>query len=236
MAEYTPFRELKWYPEVSRIFTGIPEALWGSIVQVESSGNPYAVGDQGRSFGLFQLFTGGGLGDGRSSQELFDPATNAEIAARSIKPVFAEAQSKGLTGFALVEYVASHAGWPLQTGNMPDSYRQRLQEAYTAYSQPKTSQPPPKSGGGVDLGTPSVGGSGGAALGGSSLLSVLRQLDRLEQSKVSLLQPGEMARKYVLLGGLILLGLILTGVGLVAFVGTGSVVSVAASAVGAEQK
>lgn len=218
MAEaYSPFKDASWYPAVAQIFKGVPESIWGPIIQVESGGNPYAVGDQGRSFGLFQLFTAGGLGDAYKDQPkaLFDPALNAQLAASSLKPVFAEASKKSLTGFALLEYVASHSGWPLQTGNMPDSYRQKLQEAYTTYGQTSSGANPPP-----------VGSIGRGQLGSGTpaLLTVLRNLDQLESSQPTLLTPGDYARKIVVVVAIVLVGLILTGVGLVALVGGGSVV------------
>lgn len=53
---------------------------------VESQGNPTAVGDQGTSFGLFQLHKGGELGN-LTPQQAFDPVTNATRALTQIKNV-----------------------------------------------------------------------------------------------------------------------------------------------------
>ena len=50
-----------------------------ATMQQESGGNPQAVGDNGTSFGLFQLHEGGELG-GLSQQQAFDPTTNARVA------------------------------------------------------------------------------------------------------------------------------------------------------------
>lgn len=58
----------------------VPDAIWEDVVQIESGFNPNAVGDQGTSFGLFQLHKGGQLPAGMTAQQAFDPATNASIA------------------------------------------------------------------------------------------------------------------------------------------------------------
>ena len=42
---------------------GIDPAIAERVIQQESGLNPAAIGDQGRSFGLAQLYTGGGLGN-----------------------------------------------------------------------------------------------------------------------------------------------------------------------------
>lgn len=53
---------------------------------VESQGNPQAVGDQGTSFGLFQLHQGGELGN-LTPQQAFDPTTNATRALTQFRNV-----------------------------------------------------------------------------------------------------------------------------------------------------
>jgi hypothetical protein len=45
----------------------VPDPIWEDIVQMESGYNPNAVGDQGTSFGLFQLHQGGALTTSPSS-------------------------------------------------------------------------------------------------------------------------------------------------------------------------
>ena len=58
---------------------GVPVNLALATAQVESGLNPNAVGDNGTSFGLFQLHRGGELGS-MSPQQAFDPLTNARRA------------------------------------------------------------------------------------------------------------------------------------------------------------
>lgn len=59
---------------------GVDPALALATAQQESGLNPTAVGDNGCSFGLFQLNTCGGEGVGMSQAQLFDPLTNARRA------------------------------------------------------------------------------------------------------------------------------------------------------------
>ena len=58
---------------------GVDPLLAEAVAQNESGGNPNAVGDNGTSFGLFQLHKGGELGSLTPTQA-FDPATNAHVA------------------------------------------------------------------------------------------------------------------------------------------------------------
>lgn len=54
-------------------------ALVGAIIFGESGGNAGREGDHGMSFGLLQLYTGGGQGDGHTADELKDPYKNLSI-------------------------------------------------------------------------------------------------------------------------------------------------------------
>lgn len=109
---------------------GVPPWIALDIMQVESGGNPSAVGDQGTSFGLFQLHKGGGQGDGYPLSVLLDPVRNTEIAMSPIARAYRQGVQQGLTGYSLLEYTASHSGHPTETGYMPESYRQQLIQAY----------------------------------------------------------------------------------------------------------
>lgn len=82
--------------EVARSL-GVPPDLAIATAQVESGLDPNAIGDQGTSFGLFQLHQGGELGS-LSPQQAFDPRTNATVA---------------LTQFAQVEqqHPGADPGW-----------------------------------------------------------------------------------------------------------------------------
>lgn len=80
--------------DVAKVFAkyGIPEWIWRPIMEAESGGNPGAVGDGGKSIGLFQINTSV---HPYSPDELFDPVRNAEIAAQMMAPVWQEAQAAG---------------------------------------------------------------------------------------------------------------------------------------------
>lgn len=67
---------------------GVPIAVLRAIVQVESEGNPLAIGDNGTSFGLLQLHIGGqadkAFSDGYTQKDLFNPAINLRYGMPSI--------------------------------------------------------------------------------------------------------------------------------------------------------
>lgn len=218
-----------WYDSVRDAFKlddgrSIPESIWGSIIGVESSGKTDAVGDfidvdgvkLPTSFGLFQIHTRGGLGDAYKDtpESLYDPALNAHIAANAIKPAYLEGLDRGLGGYDLVEYVASRSGFPLMTGRMPDYYRDRLQTSY----QSQTSEQVGESAG-VSRGQ-SSGAKLGVSLADNPLFRVLKTIETRETAEISLLKPAESTFKIVM--GILfgVLGLILVGIGLVAFVGS----------------
>lgn len=196
-----------WYDSVKEAFAGIPEWLWGSIIGVESGGNPNALGDGGKSYGLFQLFTAGGLGDAYRNNPafLFDPAVNARIAADAMRPKYEEGVKQGLTGFNLLEYVAANSGWPLQTGNMPTDYKAKLQQSYSRYSDSSS--------------TPVMVSTGTAT--GSPSGNVFQALAAIESEDVSVTNLAGSAKKIAVMVLLVLLGLVFAGVGLLSLVGFG---------------
>lgn len=76
---------------------GVPTGIWEDVAYVESGYNQNAVGDNGSSFGLFQLHRGGQLPAQYESnpQAVFDPTLNAQIAM----PAIANAWSKLSSSF-----------------------------------------------------------------------------------------------------------------------------------------
>lgn len=62
---------------------GVPTFIWETVAEVESGMNPRQVGDNGTSFGLFQLHRGGQLNNLTPAQAA-DPATNANAAMPAI--------------------------------------------------------------------------------------------------------------------------------------------------------
>jgi peptidoglycan hydrolase-like protein with peptidoglycan-binding domain len=65
---------------------GVDPYLAVAIATVESRLDPHAVGDNGTSFGLFQLHKGGELGD-LTPEEAKDPRTNADVALTEVARV-----------------------------------------------------------------------------------------------------------------------------------------------------
>lgn len=64
---------------------GVDPVAAVAMMLVESGGNAGAVGDGGTSFGLFQLHEGGMLtAAGLTSQQAFDPRTNAAVSLKSL--------------------------------------------------------------------------------------------------------------------------------------------------------
>ena len=63
---------------------GIPSRLWQAIVSVESGFNPNVIGDNGTSFGLFQLHIGSQAPSGVPTSDLLNPVTNATYALPAI--------------------------------------------------------------------------------------------------------------------------------------------------------
>ncbi len=65
---------------------GVPDSIWETVADAESGYNVAAVGDNGTSFGLFQLHQGGQLPSqyNNNPRAVFDPRLNAEIAMPAI--------------------------------------------------------------------------------------------------------------------------------------------------------
>ncbi len=60
---------------------GVDPVVAVAAMLVESGGNPHAVGDNGHSFGLFQLNAHGELKQAHlNPEQAFDPVTNARVA------------------------------------------------------------------------------------------------------------------------------------------------------------
>ena len=80
----------------------VPAAFLGAVMMAESSGDPAAVGDEGKSVGLFQLHEqgmGAGLGDLR-----LDPELNATIGARGLAEGWHDGLRRGIEGENLVRF------------------------------------------------------------------------------------------------------------------------------------
>lgn len=117
---------------------GVPIWVTDSIATQESNLNPAAVGDQGTSFGIFQLHQGGGQGDGYTPSQLLNPNTNAQIGISAIAPAYQAGVKQGLTGYPLLQYTADHSGHPTETGVLPAAYNKGLASAYQKVTGKKT--------------------------------------------------------------------------------------------------
>jgi hypothetical protein len=108
----------------------VPRVAALAIAYEESGFDPRNVGDNGTSFGLFQLHYGG-QADGYTPDQLFDPQTNADIGIRNMQQAAQEAQRLGLTGWDMVDYIATHSGHPGYggPGHYP-AYESALRHAY----------------------------------------------------------------------------------------------------------
>lgn len=91
---------------------GVPTFIWETVAEVESGMNPQAIGDQGTSFGLFQLHRGGQLGN-LTEEQAFDPTTNANTAMPSIANAWKQL-SKGVGGPQVIngeQYPGNYNWW-----------------------------------------------------------------------------------------------------------------------------
>jgi hypothetical protein len=84
-------RSFWWYDGVSDICNnrGVSDRVWGAIMYAESGGYERALNYNPPieiSYGLFQLNTLGGQGQGYTEAQLYDPYMNATIAMNSIAP------------------------------------------------------------------------------------------------------------------------------------------------------
>lgn len=121
---------------------GVSPAVALTIAQEESGGTNAAPGLDSNgvySTGLFQL-NQKGQGAGYNPQALVNPSLNASIGVKALAPAYKQAQARGLSGYPLVQYVASHAGHPDNTGYLPASYNSRLYAAYQTVSAGKFGQ------------------------------------------------------------------------------------------------
>lgn len=82
--------------------SGVPFAFMAAVMMAESGGDPFAVGDNGSSVGLFQLHE---AGLGASVLQLRnDPSVSAGIAARALADGWREGLNRGLAGNELARF------------------------------------------------------------------------------------------------------------------------------------
>lgn len=134
---------------------GVPYSVLNDIAIVESDKNPNSIGDNGTSFGVFQLHQGGGQGDGYTQAQLLNPQINVQLGSKPIAAAYKQGQKAGLVGFPLVAYSATNSGHPGYLGvagtqQKEPGYLTALQQAYVGQ-------------GAVDTGAAGTGTTGTAA-------------------------------------------------------------------------
>lgn len=108
---------------------GVDPILALASAKVESGFNPKAVGDNGTSFGLYQLHEGGELGN-LTPQQAFDPSTNAAVALQQFKNV-----QRSYPNVTDPGQIAALAQRPAD----PQGYAAKVDQAYSALQQQKKS-------------------------------------------------------------------------------------------------
>jgi hypothetical protein len=107
---------------------GVDPVAAVAMMLVESGGNAHSVGDNGTSFGLFQLHEGGMLtAAGLTSQQAFDPATNARVSLTSLAHQYAIGPDRSAgTIAAASQRPADPAGYAVRVDAMMDRARALL--------------------------------------------------------------------------------------------------------------
>jgi len=85
------------YSEIS----GVPQAVIEAVARTESSLNPNLIGDEGNSFGLFQIYkpTARMLGFGGDWSKLLDPEMSTELATRYMAEIIDHQGGLSLNSF-----------------------------------------------------------------------------------------------------------------------------------------
>lgn len=97
---------------------GVNPNLAIADASVESNLNPTAVGDNGTSFGLFQLHRGGELGN-LTPQQAFNPVTNASVALAQFAAV--QKANPGLTDPGVIAALAQRPANPVAYAQAVDA-------------------------------------------------------------------------------------------------------------------
>lgn len=117
-------------------------AVASAIIWGESKGNAGQLGDGGKSFGLLQLYTGGGQGNAINPEtgqpytpdELKDPTTNLSIGLPYIISAFKQAQNKGIQNPRDFLYeIMAESGHPSRSGLETDMGKAWFEQVYTAF-------------------------------------------------------------------------------------------------------
>lgn len=137
-------------------------AVVAAGAKAESGFNPRAVGDNGKSVGLFQMHqagAGAGLGDQR-----YDPEVQARVMVPRYAAAYQKYKAQGLTGPQLAAWTAAEAERPLGWDNPNSAAHQNYRNAYMTVTQATTPGAPRESAAPAPTGG-SVGGSWDRAAG-----------------------------------------------------------------------
>ncbi|MFS8352314.1 invasion protein [Bacillus nitratireducens] len=141
-SKYEKYKEIennkKIIGEVAKRYD-IPEWIPLSIADHETKLNRKAIGDNGTSFGLFQLHRGGLAPASLSEESLMDSQNNAKIAITNMVKSYERGVKKGLKDWELLKYVANTSGWP---GNLGEEWTDKntkynigLEQSYKQYKK-----------------------------------------------------------------------------------------------------
>ncbi|PFT69341.1 invasion protein [Bacillus cereus] len=114
--QHTTFAKVRNTIKQVSVEHGIPPWIPLSIAFHESKFDPNTVGDQGTSFGLFQLHRGGLAPQDLTNKELKDIETNTRIAISNMKNAYNRGLQQKLKGIELLKEVANTSGWPGNRG------------------------------------------------------------------------------------------------------------------------
>ena len=121
---------------------GIPPELALAVGYYESGLNPYQIGDNGTSFGLYQLHQGGELG-AHDANWAYDVANNARTALGNIARIYHQDPSKDWGQIAAeaqrpqdpTSYASAVDNILSESGNSTDWFGQQVQAAAKPYDQ-----------------------------------------------------------------------------------------------------
>ncbi|EJP98233.1 transglycosylase SLT domain-containing protein [Bacillus cereus] len=118
---------------------GIPPWIPLSIAFHESKFDQNAVGDQGTSFGLFQLHRGGLAPKDLTNEDLKNAETNTRIAISNMINAYNRGLQQNLKGQELLKHVANTSGWPgnkgVQWTNKQTDYNEGLENSFKMFSK-----------------------------------------------------------------------------------------------------
>ncbi|ARX70216.1 transglycosylase SLT domain-containing protein [Bacillus thuringiensis] len=137
--QHTNFANVRSVIKQISIEHSIPSWIPLSIAFHESKFNPNAVGDEGTSFGLFQLHRDGLAPTSLTNEELKNIETNTRIAISNMKNAYKRGLEQKLIGLELLKHVANTSGWPgnkgVQWTEKQTNYNKGLENSFKRFSK-----------------------------------------------------------------------------------------------------